>query len=70
MKHSGSGGLDRLIPFKEVAAVLGVGVRTLERRIAEGSAPKPIKHGRKRVYPESVVASYINVLKGGMRWRS
>lgn len=61
--------LDRLIPIKEAASFLGIALRTLERQIAAGKFPLPVKNGNKRLYPFSVIAGQIERIKRGESWQ-
>ncbi len=57
--------LDRMVALREAAALLAISVRTLERFIADGKVPQPVKIGRKRVYPVSAVETMIDLAKRG-----
>lgn len=57
------GRIDRLLRLVRVAELLGVCRRTVERRIAEGLLPQPVKVGRASCLPESEVHAYIERIK-------
>ncbi len=59
--------IDRLVFIKEVAAMLSMSVRTMERRFAEGKLPLPERVGKhqKRVYRESKIPELIQLVTGG-----
>lgn len=50
---------DRLIAIKDVAKMLCMSVRTMERRIKKGLMPPPEYNGPRRVYRESVIPVLI-----------
>jgi predicted DNA-binding transcriptional regulator AlpA len=47
------------IPLAGVASMLGVSARTLERMIALGDFPKPIRVGKQRMYRRSSVERWL-----------
>ncbi len=50
---------NRLIPIKEVAARLGVSVRTVWRMIADGQLPQPVKVRARTMVAEQHVEAII-----------
>ncbi len=55
--------ISRLLTCKEVAARLRVCRRTLEREIAAGRFPRPVRIGRSVRIAESDVQAYITSLR-------
>jgi excisionase family DNA binding protein len=47
------------IPLAGVAAMLGISMRTLERMIAIGDFPRPIRVGKQRMYRRSSVERWL-----------
>lgn len=54
---------ERLLKLEEVAGILGVCRRTVERLIARQQLPVPVRIGRISRIPASDVAAYIEQLK-------
>jgi excisionase family DNA binding protein len=52
-----------LLTLKEVAARLRMCPRSIQRKIAEGSFPAPIRIGRSVRFLESELEAYVNALK-------
>jgi len=55
--------MDCLIPIKRAADRLGISRRKIERFIAAGILPRPIKQGRGSFLAESDIDAYIQQLK-------
>jgi excisionase family DNA binding protein len=49
-----------MLTLREVASLLGIGLRTLRRHIAAGSFPKPIRIGGTLRYSLKAVESWID----------
>ena len=49
----------RMLSLKEVAARLGVCLRTAEKMLAEGRLPKPVRIGRLRKWSEDQIDAWI-----------
>ncbi len=54
--------LPRLLTLRQVAQSLGVCKRTIEREIANGRFPRPLKIGRSSRVPLSAVQAYVRKL--------
>ncbi|QNN23794.1 excisionase family DNA-binding protein [Planctomycetales bacterium ZRK34] len=54
---------ERLMRLSQVAEMLGVCRRTVERMIASGVLPQPVKVGRSSCLPDSEVQEYIERIK-------
>ncbi|MFG1346125.1 AlpA family transcriptional regulator [Xanthobacter autotrophicus DSM 431] len=54
---------DPLLNVKESAALLGVSTPTFWRRVADGTAPKPLKLGSLSRWPRSEILGVIDRLK-------
>ena len=55
--------LKRLIGLDKVAAMLDISLREVQRRIAAGELPRPVKIGRLSKLPLEEVLSFIEKLK-------
>lgn len=55
----------KLITLDEAASLLSISRRTLEREIAAGRFPRPLKIGRATRVAVSVLESYLSQLAGG-----
>lgn len=55
--------LDRLVKLRDVADMIGVGLRTVYRLIAAGELPEPVKVGHRSCIPESELRDYIERVK-------
>lgn len=53
----------RILSKAEVAELLGISERTLNRRHSEGIGPPCIKHGRKVVYFEDSIIRWLESLE-------
>jgi excisionase family DNA binding protein len=49
-----------MLTLREVASLLGIGLRTLRRHIAAGNFPKPIRLGGTLRYSLKAVKSWID----------
>jgi predicted DNA-binding transcriptional regulator AlpA len=56
---------DRLIPIKEVARRLSYSVRQISRWIDNGTFPKPVRLGKRRMYHESTINELVERLRAG-----
>ena len=57
-----------LLTIKQVAAYLAVSVRTLERELAAGAFPKPVRIGRLRRWRQEDIDRHLeNTLKVSQR---
>lgn len=54
---------DPLMPNKEVSALVGLSIRTLDRMEQRGDFPKHVKQGLKRFYFESAIKKYLESLR-------
>jgi len=57
--------VDRLIDQNEVASIIGVAPKTLERWRWQGVGPRFLKIGRLARYHYSDVVEYVNQIKSG-----
>lgn len=55
--------LKRLVSLDEVAAMLDISLREVQRRIAAGELPRPVKIGRLSKLPLEEVLNFIEKLK-------
>jgi excisionase family DNA binding protein len=52
-----------LLTVKQVAARLGMSVRTVWRRVGSGELPKPVQSGCLSRWPNSEIDAYLESLK-------
>ena len=57
--------LERLLRRREVAALFGLNIRTLERLDAEGNGPPHVRIGRSVRYHPSAVEQWLGERSGG-----
>lgn len=69
MKHEGVASTDRLLKAREVASLLGLGVRTVWRLASAGEIPRPIAVGRSARWLESELAAWIKERQAGRPYR-
>ncbi len=55
--------VDPLLPWEKVLEIIPLSRRDIERRIASNRFPKPCKLGKRTVFPQSEIHSFVEQMK-------